>query len=78
MHLLHQPGRIFSKVRVAGLIQLAELGDGPQRKPDKPEPGEALAQISLRAHELVAEQYRVLKRRAISRPGGAKHPLYPP
>jgi len=49
----------FFEVRVAGLIQLAELG-AARNEPDSLSPNEAIAQISLRAHELVAEQYRVL------------------
>jgi len=49
----------FFEVRVAGLIQLAELG-AARNEPDCPSPAEALANISQRAQELVAEQYRVL------------------
>jgi polyphosphate kinase len=48
----------FFEVRAAGLIQLAELG-AARSGPDSQSPAEALAQISQRAHELVAEQYRV-------------------
>jgi polyphosphate kinase len=49
----------FFEVRVAGLIQRAELGVAPT-EPDGLSPGETLAAIAQRAHELVAEQYRVL------------------
>ncbi|HWP01727.1 MAG TPA: polyphosphate kinase 1 [Methylococcus sp.] len=49
----------FFEVRVAGLIQRAELGAAPT-EPDGLSPGETLAAIAQRAHELVAEQYRVL------------------
>ncbi|MFM8332113.1 MAG: polyphosphate kinase 1, partial [Candidatus Methylumidiphilus sp.] len=49
----------FFEVRVAGLIQLAELG-AARNEPDSLGAAEALAQISQRAHALVAEQYRVL------------------
>ena len=49
----------FFEVRVAGLIQMAELG-AARNEPDSLSPGEALAAINQRAHELVAEQYRVL------------------
>jgi polyphosphate kinase len=49
----------FFELRVAGLIQRAELGAAPT-EPDGLSPGETLAAIAQRAHELVAEQYRVL------------------
>ncbi|MGR9106364.1 MAG: polyphosphate kinase 1, partial [Gammaproteobacteria bacterium] len=49
----------FFEVRVAGVIQKAELGSS-QKDPDNLSPGELLAAISDRAHILVAEQYRVL------------------
>lgn len=49
----------FFEVRTAGLIQLADLG-ATQTEPDSLAPQETLAAISARAHELVAEQYRVL------------------
>ena len=49
----------FFEVRVAGLIQMAELG-AARNEPDSLSPTEALAAINQRAHELVAEQYRVL------------------
>jgi len=49
----------FFEVRTAGLIQRAELG-AVRTGPDHLTPQEALAAISAGAHELVAEQYRVL------------------
>ena len=49
----------FFEVRVAGLIQMAELG-AARNEPDSLSPSEALAAINQRAHELVDEQYRVL------------------
>lgn len=49
----------FFEIRVAGLIQKAELG-ATRIEPDGLSPQEALAAISQRAHELVAEQYRVM------------------
>ena len=48
----------FFEVRVAGLVQLADLGAAGY-EPDGLSPAEAMAQISQRAHALVAEQYRV-------------------
>jgi len=47
------------EVRVAGLIQKAELGSG-RTESDALGPLETLTAIAQRAHELVAEQYRVL------------------
>ncbi|QFY44930.1 polyphosphate kinase 1 [Candidatus Methylospira mobilis] len=49
----------FFEVRVAGLIQRAELASEPPEEPDALPTQEVLARISQRAHELVAEQYRV-------------------
>lgn len=49
----------FFEVRVAGLIQKADLSAG-RTEPDSLSPHESLAAICQRAHELVAEQYRVL------------------
>jgi polyphosphate kinase len=49
----------FFEVRAAGLIQRAELA-ATRTEPDNLTPQEALAAIDVRAHELVAEQYRVL------------------
>ena len=49
----------FFEVRAAGLIQRAELG-AVRTDPDNMTPQEALATIGARAHDLVAEQYRVL------------------
>lgn len=49
----------FYEVRVAGVIQLSELGS-TQTEPDGLSPQELLSTISGRAHELVDEQYHVL------------------
>jgi len=49
----------FFEVRVAGLIQKAELSAG-RTEADSLTPHETLAAICQRAHELVTEQYRVL------------------
>jgi len=49
----------FFEVRVAGLVQQAELG-GTQTGPDGLTPQDALGRISRMAHELVAEQYVAL------------------
>lgn len=49
----------FFEVRVAGVIQMVELGS-IRKEPDNLGPNEVLAAISSRAHELVQEQYRVL------------------
>ena len=49
----------FFEVRVAGLIQKAELGSA-RTESDSLTPQEALTAICQRAHGLVAEQYRVL------------------
>lgn len=49
----------FFEVRVAGVIQRAELGSA-QTDPDNLTAQELLAAISSRAHALVAEQYKVL------------------
>jgi len=49
----------FFEVRVAGLIQRSELG-AVRTEPDHYTPQEALAAICSSAHQLVAEQYRVL------------------
>ena len=49
----------FFEVRVAGLIQKAELGSA-RTEPDALSPADSLTAISARAHELVKEQYRVL------------------
>ncbi|MDD3761808.1 MAG: polyphosphate kinase 1 [Nevskiales bacterium] len=48
----------FFEIRVAGLQQMAELNP-MQRGADGMTPGETLAAISKRTHELVEEQYRV-------------------
>ncbi len=49
----------FFEVRVSGLKQKAELG-AVQNEPDNKTHLEVLKEISLRAHELVAEQYTLL------------------
>jgi polyphosphate kinase len=49
----------FFEVRAAGLIQRSELG-AVRTEPDSLTPQEVLSTIGVRAHELVAEQYRVL------------------
>jgi len=49
----------FFEVRVAGLVQQAELG-GTQTGPDGLAPPDALAHISRMTHELVSEQYATL------------------
>ncbi len=49
----------FFEIRVSGLMQRAEIGGGPTG-PDMMTPPELLREIGLRAHELVAEQYRLL------------------
>ncbi|MGH8505342.1 MAG: polyphosphate kinase 1, partial [Stenotrophobium sp.] len=48
----------FFEIRVAGLMQMAELTPA-QRLPDGMSPQETLSAISQRAHALVDEQYRV-------------------
>ena len=49
----------FFEIRVAGLMQKAEVG-AIQVGADQMQPTEVLAAIGERAHELVDEQYRVL------------------
>lgn len=49
----------FFEIRVSGLMQRAEVSPSPAG-PDLMAPGELLREISLRAHEIVAEQYRLL------------------
>jgi polyphosphate kinase len=49
----------FFEIRVAGLMEKVEAGS-VQMDADQTPAAEILAQISERAHELVAEQYRVL------------------
>ncbi|HKY93324.1 MAG TPA: polyphosphate kinase 1 [Nevskiaceae bacterium] len=48
----------FFEIRVAGTMQMSEAPT-PQRGPDGMSPQELLSAISLRAHALVQEQYRV-------------------
>ncbi len=54
----------FFEIRVAGLKQKAELGSTASG-PDNRSPGEILAAVSERAHELVDEQYHVLNEELI-------------
>ncbi|GAB4352383.1 MAG: polyphosphate kinase 1 [Gammaproteobacteria bacterium] len=54
----------FFEIRVSGLIQQVEYGS-VQAGPDGLSPQEQLERISARAHELVAEQYRVLNEELI-------------
>jgi len=49
----------FFEVRVAGLIQQIEIGD-PYIEADMVSANEALKLITVRAHELIEEQYKVL------------------
>ncbi|MGD8429528.1 MAG: polyphosphate kinase 1 [Ectothiorhodospiraceae bacterium] len=49
----------FFEIRVAGLRQALEMGS-VQAGPDNRTPQEVLRAVSLRTHELVREQYRVL------------------
>jgi polyphosphate kinase len=49
----------FFEIRVAGLMQKAAMAS-VQAGPDNMSPTELLGQISIQAHELVDEQYRVL------------------
>lgn len=58
----------FFEVRVAGLIQRAEFSSVPL-EPDELPSQEVLARISRRAHELVAEQYRVFNELLLPRLG---------
>ena len=49
----------FFEVRVAGLIQQVEISD-PYLEADQVPASESLKNLSVRAHELVEEQYHVL------------------
>jgi polyphosphate kinase len=51
----------FFEIRVAGLKQKLELG-AVQHEPDNKSPQEVLNEISLRAHQLVDQQYALLNR----------------
>ncbi len=51
----------FFEVRVAGLIQQLEIGD-PYLEADLVPADKVLKSIAIRAHELVAEQYRILNK----------------
>ena len=54
----------FFEIRVAGVKQQIALGISNPR-PDKSSPESTLQQVSQRAHELVAEQYRCLNEEMI-------------
>jgi polyphosphate kinase len=54
----------FFEIRVSGLKQRAEIASAPSG-PDQIPPGQLLHDISLRAHELVSEQYRLLNEEII-------------
>lgn len=50
----------FFEVRVGGLVEIIERNAPPTQGPDGLTQAQTLNEISLRAHELVAEQYRIL------------------
>ncbi len=50
----------FFEVRVGGLVEILERNAPPTQGPDGMTQTQTLNEISLRAHELVAEQYRIL------------------
>lgn len=50
----------FFEVRVGGLVEIIERNAPPTSGPDGLTQAQTLNEISLRAHELVAEQYRIL------------------
>ncbi len=50
----------FFEVRVGGLVEIIERNGPPTSGPDGLTQAQTLNEISLRAHELVAEQYRIL------------------
>ncbi|HSC68585.1 MAG TPA: polyphosphate kinase 1 [Cellvibrio sp.] len=50
----------FFEVRVGGLVEILERNAPPTLGPDGLTQTQTLNEISLRAHELVAEQYRIL------------------
>jgi len=50
----------FFEVRVGGLVEILERNAPPTQGPDGLTQTQTLNEISLRAHELVAEQYRIL------------------
>ncbi|HEY8940475.1 MAG TPA: polyphosphate kinase 1 [Cellvibrio sp.] len=50
----------FFEVRVGGLVEIIERNAPPTHGPDGLTQAQTLNEISLRAHELVAEQYRIL------------------
>jgi polyphosphate kinase len=63
----------FFEIRVAGLKQQVSFGSS-QRGPDGLSPSEQLSRISVVAHELVEEQYRVLNEQML--PGLAKEGIH--
>ena len=50
----------FFEVRVGGLVEILERNAPPTQGPDGLTQTQTLNEVSLRAHELVAEQYRIL------------------
>ncbi len=50
----------FFEVRVGGLVEILELNAPPTQGPDGLTQLQTLSEISLRAHQLVDEQYRIL------------------
>ena len=50
----------FFEVRVGGLVEILERNAPPTQGPDGMTQTQTLNEVSLRAHELVAEQYRIL------------------
>jgi len=50
----------FFEVRVGGLVEILERNAPPTQGPDGLTQTQTLHEISVRAHELVAEQYRIL------------------
>ena len=50
----------FFEVRVGGLVEIIERNAPPAHGPDGLSQAQTLNEISIRAHQLVAEQYRIL------------------
>src|SRR5690606_20678268 len=50
----------FFEVRVGGLVEILERNVPPTQGPDGLTQAQTLNEISLRAHQLVDEQYRIL------------------
>lgn len=50
----------FFEVRVGGLVEIIERNAPPTQGPDGLTQAQTLSEISIRAHHLVAEQYRIL------------------